>query len=190
MRCPKCYTETPNEALCCPGCKLPTPKGQVWKKDRSSRSKRQETKRKKARKAEGKSRRRIGAVGSTLIILGTVIVFGLGSYVALALWQETSKPVEPGTPQYALDKLRMMPSSKAGTTVEQCLEQRVDESSDAGRLLEPQGWDIKPVEGSKYKISFSFEEKGNVQQVAEWLVDIGDNTFAPQTELAKAVTNK
>ncbi|HLG13888.1 MAG TPA: hypothetical protein VJH03_05080 [Blastocatellia bacterium] len=187
MRCPKCYTETPNEALCCPGCKLPTPKGQVWKKEKKSRFKPQRAK--KAKRIKG-ARRQVGVLGSVFVITATVLVFGLGTYLAMAFWQESSKPVEPGTPQFALDKLRAMPSSKPELTVEQCLEERVDESSNADRLIEPQGWDIKPIEGSKYKISFTFEEKGNVQQSAEWLVDIGDNTFDPQTDLAKAVTRK
>jgi hypothetical protein len=175
MRCPKCYAETPPEALCCPGCKLVTPRGKTWKKSGA-----------KTREQQGQESRRIPTLLVVLAALGATIVFGLGSYLVMVYWAD-SHPPRPGSSQFILDKVRKLPSTKSGLSIEQCLTLRLDESQKAGRLKESEGWDVRPIDDTRFKVSFTFEEQGSRQQRAEWIVDVSSNTVDPQTDLAKNI---
>ena len=187
MKCPKCSTETPQDALCCPRCKLVTPKGRFYAQNKEVRKSEHQTRALKKVKAD-RGPRRIGPVLITVVVLSSVIVFGLGSYIALTYWEETN--ADTNNPAHlALEKVRRLPSSREGLSVEEFLKQEVEKARDSGRLLEPEGWDVKPVEGAKFMVAFTFQLKDK-QQRAEWDVDIAENTFVPKTDLAAAVYNK
>ncbi|MCI0488343.1 MAG: hypothetical protein L0229_17275 [Blastocatellia bacterium] len=186
MKCPKCSTETTPEALCCPRCKLATPKGRSYTKNKDVRVK-EHTTRSLAKAKSNRERRRIGPVLTAVIALVTIIFCGLGSYVALTYWQASQ--VDPNNhAQLAMDKVRRLPSTREGLTVEDALVQEVEKARDEGRLVEPEGWDVKPdaAGGAKFIVTFSFQLKDKHQH-AQWVVDIAENTFDAKTELATAI---
>ncbi len=187
MKCPKCSTETPSEALCCPGCKLVTPKGRSYKKSKDIRQQVQTTRAEAREKAdEIKGPKKIGPVIIGLSVLMTVLICGLGSYFLLTYW-ETTRPVLDNHPQLALEKIRFQPSKHQGLNVEECLNQEVERARKAGQLLEAEGWDVRPIQGARFLVSFTYQLKDKAQQQARWEVDIAENTFAPKTQLATAV---
>lgn len=195
MRCPKCSAETPNEALCCPGCKLPTPRGKTYLKDKKARKQEnnvRETKRVtqelKAPKT-AKERRHIPGWVTALSLVLALVAFSAGSYLAATYWPSGEKKDDGGR-QLALEKVRQMESKQSGMTVEDLLNEEVNKSRDAGRLLEQEGWQVKSLESKQFIVSFSFEEKDKQQQRAEWKVDLNNNSFEPQTDLAKDIIEK
>lgn len=183
MRCPRCYAETPAEVLCCPGCKLPTPKGRNKSKPKGERT---APRTKRAKKKDSKSVNPIVAVAACVV---AVLVFGLGGYFAMALML-APKPVDPASPQYAIEKLRAMPSNQKGLTIEERLEQEVKKSRDAGRLVEIEAWSVKPIEASNYLVSYSIQEKDEHYLRAEWSVDVASGAIVPQTALATEIYNR
>jgi hypothetical protein len=188
MKCPKCSTETPGEALCCPGCKLPTPRGRSYIQNKGKRSDQENRPKRKRPKAKGKSRQ-VNPIAAVLVVIAAVVFFGIGSYLALTFLGDTTAE-DPGALQLTLDKVRKLPSNREGSTVEDILEEEVEKSRDEGRLLEAQGWDIRQIEGKRFQVTFTYQEKGNIQRKAEWKVDLVNNTFSPQTELAATIYNK
>lgn len=185
MRCPKCYSETPAEALQCPVCKLVTPKGRTFSKGKQNKA--TAGRKPSARRTERKSRR-VGPAVSVLATVGAALIFGVGSFLAV-IGLESYRAPQDGS-RIALDKLRSQPSSEAGLTLDERLAKEVEKSREAGTLVEAEGWDVKPLEETRFAVVFSYEEKGNLQRRAEWNVDIASNTFTPVTELAAALSRR
>src|SRR6185503_13018100 len=123
---------------------------------------------------------------AALILTGWV---GLSFYSYLAYQPHE---LDPHLAQPALAKLRQEPSVVSGMNVDEYLTQQLEKSRRVGNLLKYQGWTVSPVRGSKTKllIAFSYEERDNTQYRAEWIADVANNTFTPQTELASAAYKK
>lgn len=180
MKCPRCSTETASNALNCPGCNLPTPKGRSYLK---GDLKKPDPPRKARQKSE---KRAVGARAAALIIISSVILSG-GAGLFSFLYLNRAAPEEPGSPYFAVEQLRSRPSSLAGLTVEEVLEREVALSRESGRLAEAEGWGVQQIEETRLLISFTFQEQDNSQQRAEWVYDTAENTYTPRTELAASV---
>jgi hypothetical protein len=125
------------------------------------------------------------------VMVSAMIVTGLGCYlVVFSYWD--SKQVDAISALQALDTLRGLPSNQEGLTVAQLMEQELEKVRDSGNLKSHQGWSTKRVRGSETKVMlvFSYQDINNQEHRAEWLVDLSDNSFSPQTELAWAVYGK
>ena len=184
MRCPKCHTETPSDALVCPGCKLPTPKGRQYKADKRAGKKPKSPKKIK----EAKQRKRSKTLNIVLASLIGIIVAGLGIYV-FAAFKLGATELDPQTAQQVLNALRKAPSNKQGLSVDDRMNQELKKSKESGKLLKYSGWSTRAVQGDKKKIlvAYTFEEKDSGEQRAEWIADPSNNSFAPRTGLAWAV---
>ena len=184
MRCPKCHTETASDALVCPGCKLPTPKGRQFKADK--RAGKNPKSPKKIR--EAKRHRRSRAVNIALSCAIGVIAAGLGVYVYLVLTSGTTE-LDSKAAGEMLVTLRRLPSSEQGLSVDDRMNQEIKKSKESGKLVKYQGWTMRPVQGDKGKIliAFTFEEKETGEKRAEWLADTANKSFSPRTGLAAAV---
>lgn len=193
MKCPRCHTEVPNEATHCPDCKLPKPKGLCVQEEKT------EQKAAAAKSASARANRnkrtpmkkRPKWVTSIAGSAAFLLLCGMGFYV-FSFFAHKPPEVDPQAALPMLDKLRRSPSTQEGLNVDALLAQELEKSRRVGNLLSYQGWTIKPVNGSKTKLifSFSFEESDNTQQRAEWVADLVNNTFTPQTELAVAVSRR
>jgi hypothetical protein len=188
MRCPKCHTETPGNALYCPGCKLPTPLGKTKIKER--KKKKRELFAAKPKKIF-KTRKSIRIKPWVAIVasVGSVLVVGAASYfISISMLQSTE--VKPSPAHVALEKLRKMPSSRPGVTVDEFLNEELEKVRAAGRLREAEGWGVTPgqTEG-EFLISFSYEEQDAEQKRAEWIVNPARNIIHAQNEMAKLVYN-
>lgn len=184
MKCPKCSTETSQDALCCPRCKLPTPKGRSYNKNKDIRVKEHKT-RVAAKAKSNNGKKRIGPILTSIVVLVTIIVCGLGSYVAMSYWQASQTNPNDHS-QLALEKVRRLPSTREGFSVESLLVEEVKKAQENGLLLESEGWDVKHDGGAKFTVTFSYQLKDR-QQLAQWAVDIAENTFVAKTDLALAV---
>jgi hypothetical protein len=193
MRCPKCAVETPNEALCCPNCKLPTPRGKTYLKDKKARKQENQARETKRGTQELKAPNSVkekkhvpGWVTAVSLVLALAI-FGAGSYFAATYWPDMEAKTEDGGRQLALDRVRQSASKQSGMTIEDFLNEEVNKLHEAGRLLEKEGWQVKPLDGKQFLVSFSFEDKDKQQKRAAWKVDLNNNSLEPQTDLAKDV---
>ncbi|MEK6289642.1 MAG: hypothetical protein AABO57_28335 [Acidobacteriota bacterium] len=85
-----------------------------------------------------------------------------------------------------------MPSSEPGVTIDARLSRELEASRRVGNLVGYQGWTVRPIKGTKTRvlIVFAYQEVGGTHQRAEWLADLSNNTFTPQTDLAAAVHSK
>jgi hypothetical protein len=174
MRCPKCGTEVPVDALQCSKCKLVTPKG------RTSQS---------LAFKKGEREGRLSKLKYYAILAGIVlIVFGIAGYVYLTL--DTPSQVDPKIAIQAMTTLRGRPSTQDGVTVDEYMKRALNESERTGKLLRYRGWHIEPIAGTKdrFLVVFSFEEEGGSEQRAEWAATAA-NTFTAQTNLARAAYN-
>ena len=190
MRCPKCYTETPNNAMCCPGCKFVTPHGKnlLKEKRKKKRAVLESYKSVKIFKKK-KPKRQVKPWVAVVVGVLTVLVMGGGSYlITLSSLQQSASTVPPS--QAALEKLRNMPSSTPGLTVDQYLIDELEKCRQSGRLLEAEGWSTEQLSGGEFLIRFSYEEKEEGQKRAEWRVNPAKNSFRAENELARAVYNK
>ncbi|MEW6206857.1 MAG: hypothetical protein AB1631_00715 [Acidobacteriota bacterium] len=190
MRCPKCYTETPNNAMCCPGCKFPTPHGKkmLTEKRKKKREQIESIKSVKVFKKK-KPRRQVKPWVAIVVAVSTVLVIGAGSYfLTISSFQQEAANMSPS--DAAMEKLRNMPSSLAGMTVDEYLADEMEKCRASGRLLEAEGWSVKQIEGGEFLIRFSYEVKDEGQKRAEWRVNPARNSFRAETELAKAIYNK
>lgn len=192
MRCPKCSTETPNEALCCPGCKLPTPRGKTYIKDKKARK--QENQVREVRRATQelkapKEKKHVPGWVTALSLVLALVLFSGGSYIVATYWPALQAQDDGGR-QLALDKVRQMASNQPGLSVEEVLIEEVNKSRDAGRLVEQEGWQVQTLDSKQFIVSFSFEEKDKQLLRAEWKVDLNNNSFEPQTDLAKEIIEK
>jgi len=100
-----------------------------------------------------------------------------------------SQVADPKASLVMLDTLRKMPSKEADLTVDARMKKEVEASRRVGNLHTYTGWHLKPVPGatSKVLVVFSYEEIDKTVIAAEWLADLSNHTFTPQTELAKSV---
>jgi hypothetical protein len=185
MRCPKCYTETSNEVLCCPKCNLVTPKGRQHLKTKGQKPA-LATRKARRKKAPKKERKRVPRWVTALALIGTVVVCGAGSFFVW-LYYIDPQPVDASSPQFAIERLRSRPSKQSGLTVENRLAREVESSRASGQFVELEGWTVTPIDGAKCRVVFSIEEKEHRYRRAEWMVEMPNGPFLPQTELATEV---
>ncbi|MFL6212748.1 MAG: hypothetical protein ACJ74J_02530 [Blastocatellia bacterium] len=189
MKCPRCHVEVPTEAIRCPDCKLPKPKSLIAQAGKGQGKKPSlAAKHSKSSHPRTKPERKLPRWASIAAgALSALIVVALGVYLYWYLAHTTSE-LDPHLARPAMQKLRQMPSKQADLTVEQYLNQELERSRRVGNLVSTQGWTMRPIEGSRSKmlISFTFTERDNTEQRAEWLADLSHETFTPQTELARA----
>lgn len=207
LTCPRCGTDVPKEALYCPYCSLPKPRSgfavaapgkpedpkptEHPKRPSAFRGSNEKSnkpaKRIPARPGKPPRRLRLPVVS----VAALVALFSVGIYIFVVPLISFDQ-AEPKTVLYALEKLRRMPSSDSGVTIDARLSRELEKSRRVGNLVGYQGWTMQPVKGSKTKVLFvySYQEVGDVHQRAEWIADLTNNTFAPQTELAAAVYGK
>ena len=190
MKCPRCHVEVPTEALRCPDCKLPKPKSLIAQGSQDKTKSKLAAKRKptSGRKPGAKPERKLPKwVSITAGALSIVLVAVIGVY-AYWYFSHTTSELDPHLAEPAMQKLREMPSTQANLTVDQYLNQQLEKSRRVGNLVSVKGWTMRPVQGTRSKmlIAFSFEERDNTEQRAEWLADLSHDTFTPQTELASA----
>ncbi|HEU4386453.1 MAG TPA: hypothetical protein VFV34_01560, partial [Blastocatellia bacterium] len=102
MRCPKCGTDVPVNALQCSKCRLLTPKG------RNSQSLAFE---------KGERETKLSKVKQYVIIGGIVVlVLGIAGYTYMTL--EAGSPIDPKVAVQTMDKLRKAPSTQPGVSVD------------------------------------------------------------------------
>jgi hypothetical protein len=101
-----------------------------------------------------------------------------------------SERAEPKIVLSALDKLRRMPSKDPQITLDARLLRELETSRRVGNLVSYQGWTVRPIKGTKTKVilAFSYEEVGGAHQSAEWIADLNNSTFTPNTELAWTIS--
>jgi len=190
MKCPRCHVEVPAEAQRCPDCKLPKPKSLIAQnaKNKGKSLPDSKSKTQSARKPGMKPERKLPRWVS--LVAGAVSVALIAAVGAYTYWyfSNTTSDLDPHLAQPAMQKLREMPSKQANLTIDQYLNQELEKSRRVGNLVSVQGWTMRPVQGNRSKmlISFSFQERDNTEQRAEWLADLSHDTFTPQTELASA----
>jgi hypothetical protein len=199
LTCPRCETDVPAEAFYCPYCHLPRPKAGFASsseaKAKKSSIEKSLTKRKERNSASPstggsrKSGRRIPV--RILSTAALVAVLSVGAYVfvvPLVLSQEA----EPKASITAIEKLRRLPSNEPGVTIGEQMSQALQTSRRNGNLVSYKGWTAHPIKGTKTKvlISFSYREKGDVDQRAEWIADLTAGSFAPQSAFAGSVSGK
>jgi len=116
----------------------------------------------------------------------------VGLVVAVVLLAPATQLIAPQvdaqTSISTLAAFRSQPSKRQGMTVDECVNDWLEQSRKAGDLVNASGWFIKQIrfDRSKVVLGFSFEEKGGVK-TAEWLADVHDNSFAPKNDLAAQV---
>lgn len=195
MTCPKCRANVPDASIRCPSCGLSKPKPRApefdekpasWFSLRATKSIKWQRKAAKPTSAEPPSKAKRVAVVLTISII--VMLVGAGAFWFVWPLFQPMGP-EPEVAASVLEKLRKMPSSQEGLTVEQSVAQQLEKSRRVGNLVAYQGWTVKQAPGDKSKllVVFSFDERDNTKQRAEWLVDPNSSTFTPQTDLAAAV---
>lgn len=207
LTCPRCGTEVPTEALYCPYCSLPKPKRGFAEETEEkaeeaisadipltqaavivkSTAKRRKKPAKRSTTHPGKPKRQLRL--SVLSVAALVAVFSIGIYT-FVVPMVYSEQAEPKSVLSALDKLRKTPSNEPGLTIDARLSRELETSRRVKNLVAYQGWTVRPIKGSKSKVilAFSFVEVGDLHQSAEWLADLTNGTFTPQTELATAVS--
>jgi hypothetical protein len=190
MKCPRCHVEVPSEAQRCPDCKLPKPKSLIAQSGKSKAKPQTASKGKSAGagKPDAKTERQLPRwVSITAAAVSVVLIAAIGVYTYWYFTNMTSD-LDPHLAQPVMQKLREMPSKQANLTIDQYLNQELEKSRRVGNLLSVQGWTMRPVQGTRSKmlISFSFQERDNTEQRAEWLADLSHDTFTPQTDLASA----
>ena len=195
MTCPKCRTNVPDASMRCPSCGLSKPKARPADDDDKpprvfGKSGGKDTTRKRGitRRKPVELPPRTKRVALMLGISMFLVLIAAGAYWFLwPLWQSAGP--EPQTAALVLEKLRKMPSNQEGLTVEESVARELEKSRRVGNLVSYQGWTVRqaPNDRSKLVVTFSFDERDNTKQRAEWLADPVSSTFTPQTELAAAV---
>lgn len=213
LTCPRCGTDVPTEALYCPYCSLPKPRrGFVAAQEEepeeinlpeqpkssfapqpqpsvSLRSVKNERSRSAKRSTARPSKPPRNLRLSVLSVAALVALFSVGIYI-FVVPLVYSEQAEPKTVLSALEKLRQMPSSDPAVTVDGRLVRELETSRRVKNLVAYQGWTVRPIKGTKTRVvlAFTYEEVGGVHQSAEWIADLTNNTFTPQTELALSVS--
>jgi hypothetical protein len=190
MKCPRCHVEVPTEAQRCPDCKLPKPKSMIAQKEKSKAKPMTASKSKPqgAGKPGMKPDRKLpkwATVAAGAVSVALIAAIGVYTYW---YFSNMTSDLDPHLAQPAMQKLREMPSKQANLTIDQYLTQELEKSRRVGNLVSVQGWTMRPVQGNRSKmlIAFSFQERDNTEQRAEWLADLSHDTFTPQTDLASA----
>jgi hypothetical protein len=100
-----------------------------------------------------------------------------------------SEHAEPKVVMSALDKLRKLPSSEPGLTIDARLTRELETARRVKNLVSYQGWTVRPIKGTSTRvlIAFCYQEVGDINNRAEWIADLTNDTFTPQTDLAAAV---
>lgn len=211
LTCPRCETNVPDEALYCPYCNLPKPKSGfvaadhkkaeetapnepkspvVFRKTGTAASNRvASSSPSKSLSRARKPARRLRLPVLTAAALVPLLCVGAYMYVLPLV---RSQGPEPKTALAALDKLRHMPSNEPGVTIDARMTRELERLRKARNLVSYQGWTVQPIKGTTTKalLIFSYQEVGDVQHRAEWVADLTNNTFTPQTELAAAIYGK
>lgn len=208
LTCPRCETNVPDEALYCPYCNLPKPKSGfvteaqkkaeeagpnepkspvALRKTRPVASNR--TSSPSPNRSFSRARKPAGRLRFPVLTAAALVpLLCVGAYIYV-LPMIRSNGAEPKAIVAALDKLRRMPSNEPGVTIDARMTRELEKLRKARNLASYQGWTAQPIKGTKTKalLVFSYQEVGGVQQRAEWVADLTNNTFAPQTELAAAI---
>jgi hypothetical protein len=198
MVCPRCATEVTAEALYCPYCSLPKPKaGFGNSSERGSLEK--PAAQRVSRKIQKRDSRSLGQPRNAkrkvrlavLSVTALVAVLSAGVYIFVVPLVH-SQAIEPKTALSALDRLQHMPSNDPDLTIDARLSREIEKSRRVGNLVGYQGWSIHAIKGTKTRalLVFSYREVGNTEQRAEWLADLANNTFTPQTQLAASIYGK
>jgi hypothetical protein len=183
MRCPKCHTNTPADALCCPACKRKTPKGRMLEEEPETEN--------RSRFIEILARQKPTVnhvpVWVAWALMGlTIAVCVLGSYIRFTHFSQ-AEPTDQPLHQVALSLLRNKTSNQSWMTIEESMQNEVEKSRKAGRLVEAEGWEVATAEQGEYAVSYTFQEKEGRQVRALWKVNPIAETFVPQDELASAI---
>lgn len=206
LTCPRCGTDVPSEALYCPYCTLPKPKrGFAAAQGKAAETTAPEPPKPAVafRRAEKEGNRPAkpstarpgkpprGLRVSVLSVAALLALFSVGIYI-FVVPMVYSEQAEPKTVLAALDKLRKAPSNEPGLTIDARLSRELETARRVGNLAAYRGWIVRPIKGTKTKVvlAFSFLEVGDVNQSAEWIADLTNSTFTPQTDLAAAVSSR
>lgn len=127
---------------------------------------------------------RLSVVSAAALV--TVLGVGIYMFVVPMVYSERA---EPKVVLSALEKLRKSPSAEPNVSIDARLMREIETSRRVGNLVAYQGWTVRPIKGTKSKVvfAFAFVEVGDVHQSAEWIADLTNNSFTPQTELATSV---
>ena len=161
-------------------------------KEVARRSSNQEVARRSSKqsfKRPGKPPRRLRA--SVLSVAAVVALLSVGAYI-FVVPMLYSDQAEPKTVLAALEKLRKTQSNEPELTIDARLSRELETARRVKNLVAYQGWVVRPIKGSKTKVvlAFSYQEVGDIHQSAEWIADLTNGTFFPQTELASAVSSR
>jgi hypothetical protein len=120
-------------------------------------------------------------------VFTTLAVAGILFYALKSSGFIRTEP-DPKSSLQAIATVRSLQSNQAGQTVDQAMTKMLESARAAGTLAASQGWFVRPVNGGsgKVRVTFSFEEKQGKRQ-ADWLVDLSDNSVAPENDLAASV---
>jgi hypothetical protein len=120
-------------------------------------------------------------------VFTTLAVAGILFYALKSSGFIRTEP-DPKSALQAIANLRSLPSNQAGQTVDQAMTKMLESARASGTLVSSQGWFVRPVGGGsgKVRVTFSFEEKQGKRQ-ADWLVDLSNNSVAPENDLAASV---
>jgi len=123
-----------------------------------------------------------------ILIPVLIVSLGVAAFLLSPGLGVIAPQVDAQTSISALAALRSQPSKRPGKTVDQCVNEWLEESRDAGNLVSYSGWSFKQImfDKSKVLLVFSFEEKGGVK-TAEWLADVHENSFASKNDLAAQI---
>lgn len=197
MVCPRCATDVTADALYCPYCNLPKPKaGFKLSAPSSPRKPAAQVVSRKRHESYDRSlsqprnpKLKVRLVFSGVVALVAVLSVGVYVFVVPLVHSEGA---EPKTALTALDRLQHMPSNEPDLTIDARLLREIEKSRRVGNLVGYQGWTVHPIKGTKTRVllMFAYREVGNTEQRAEWLANLTDGTFAPQTDLAAAVSSK
>lgn len=195
MTCPKCRSTVPDASIRCPSCGLSKPKVRsVETAGKPSKWFAKSAEKRPTRKTSAQRRSSPGVSPRTkrAVVLASISILvtflGAGAYWFAWPMLQPQGP-EPEVAASVLEKLRKMPSNQEGLTVEESVVRELERSRRVGNLVGYQGWSVRPAphDKSKLLVVFSFDERDNTKQVAEWLADPVSSTFTPQTDLAAAV---
>lgn len=206
MICPKCRTDVPPEAAKCPGCALVTPRGkelEIAEKKRKAEQKKNAKKFLFTRAQRGpkpsfnlksinwKDPRSWASLGAMIPSWAIYLALGVlllgGGYFAYGYVYSPPAKEKAASVVQAINQTKNRPAKKAGSTIDQNLKEMLAKSKESGQLVNYQGWSAKTKDHGAYLVTFAYEEKDG-QKEAAWLVDLANNQFVPQTELALALS--
>ncbi len=202
MTCPRCQANVPDDAHYCPYCSLPKPKGSIGAAANQTYAEAKSTAEPKSTVGSRKTEPAVSRPHSRsqkpdrklrLPVLAAAVLAAMlciGGYIYV-LPLVRSQVAEPKSVLAALEKLRRMPSNEPGVTIDARMSRELERFRRVGNLASYQGWTSRPIKGAKSKVIlvFSYREASGVEHRAEWLADLTNSTFTPQTELAIRVSN-